>query len=294
MPTTAAADPPRAASAGPADPAEPISEAGRRVCEADYWDDWYHRDDILYEWNDGRLEEMPMSDLETLLAYHWLLDLLRRYLESHPVGQIVAPDFGFRLAIAAGVKIRRPDCAVVRTDNPQPIGLRDAAYRGIYDLCIEALSDRTPADVRRDTVTKKAEYAAAGVPEYYILHRDPAQRAFYARTADGRYAPIPPRDGVIASRVLPGLRFRIGDLDARPPLAALSADPLYAGFVLPQWQQDRDLAAACRAAEQRADAEAQRAAAEAQARADAERQVRELTLRLRELQAQPGPDDADA
>lgn len=53
------------------------------------------------------------------------------------------------------------------------MGLRDASYRGIYDLCIEALSDLDPADIRGDTVTKKAAYAAAGVPEYYILHHNP-------------------------------------------------------------------------------------------------------------------------
>ncbi|WP_172965200.1 hypothetical protein [Candidatus Thiodictyon syntrophicum] len=31
----------------------------------------------------------------------------------------------------------------------------------------------------RDTVTKKAEYAAGGVPEYYILHREPERQAFF-------------------------------------------------------------------------------------------------------------------
>jgi Uma2 family endonuclease len=325
MPTPAAADPPAAR----ADLIEPNSEDGRRVSEAVYWRDYYHLDDILYEWNDGRLEEMPMSDLETLLAYGWLLDLLRRYLESHPVGQIVAPDFGFRLVLATGTKVRRPDCALVRGDNRQPIGLRDASYRGIYDLCIEALSDRKPADVRRDTITKKAEYAAAGVPEYYILHHDPQQRAFYTRNAAGRYLPIPPQDGVIASKVLPGLRFRLSDLDARPALAQLAADPVYSGFVLPQWQRDRARAEAeasraeaeaseaearraeaeaaarreaeqraalatiaRRDAEQRADAEAQHAATEAKARADAERQLRMLALRLARLEARRGADDA--
>jgi Uma2 family endonuclease len=310
MRTPAAADPSSAVPADRAEPIEPLSEDGRCVSEAVYWRDYYHLDDSLYEWNNGRLEEMPMSDLETLLAYGWLLDLLRRYLESHPVGQIVAPDFGFRLVLADGIRVRRPDCALVRGDNRQPIGLRDASYRGLYDLCIEALSDRKPADVRRDTVTKKAEYAAAGVPEYYILHHDPEHRAFYTRNAAGRYVPIPPQEGVIASKVLPGLRFRIRDLDARPPLAELMADPVYADFVLPQWQRDRARAeaeaqraeaeaTARHEAEQRAAAETaarrdaeQRAAVETAARRDAERQLRVLAQRLARLEAQRDPDEA--
>ena len=239
MPHTAAVDPPGTESAGRAQPIEPICEDGRLVSEEVYWRDYYELGDIRYEWNDGRLEEMPASDHETLLAYGWLVDLLRRYLESHPVGQIAAPDFGFRLALANGTKIRRPDCAIVREDNRQAVALRDNSYRGIYDLCIEALSDIRPADVRRDTVIKKAEYAAAGVPEYYILHHQPRHQAFYTIGAAGRYVPIAPQDGVIASKVLPGFRFRSKDLDDRRALSVLTADPVYADFVLPQWQQDR-------------------------------------------------------
>jgi Uma2 family endonuclease len=294
MPRTAAAEP---SATAPADRLiGPVSEDGRQVSEEVYWRDYYPEDDILYEWNNGRLEEMPMSDQETLLAYVWLLTLLGRYLESHPVGQIVTPDFGFRLALPSGVRIRRPDCAVVLDGNQRPIGLRDNSYHGIYDLCIEALSDLSLAGIRRDTVTKKAEYAAGGVPEYYILHRDPAYRAFYSLSGSGGYSPIPPQDGVIASSVLPGFRFRIADLDARPRLPDLIADPVYTGFVLPEWQQDRERAeaeAAARRAEaaKRREAE-QRAEAESAKRREAEAQLNALSERLTRLEArlEPGQD----
>jgi hypothetical protein len=50
------------------------------------------------------------------------------------------------------------------------------------------------------TLTKKQEYAAAGVPEYYTLHRERAQMALFSRADNGLYRPIAPVDDVIASR----------------------------------------------------------------------------------------------
>jgi malate synthase len=42
-----------------------------------------------------------------------------------------------------------------------------------------------------------------------------------------------PDDGVIRSRVLPGLQFRLADLCRRPEHGTLRDDPVYAAFVLP-------------------------------------------------------------
>jgi hypothetical protein len=67
--------------------------------------------------------------------------------------------------------------AVAMTDNAEalvldvhPVALQplDRSYHGIFDLCIEAPSDSRPGEAERDKVTKKAEYLAAGVREYYI------------------------------------------------------------------------------------------------------------------------------
>ena len=84
MSRTAAVEmlPPRAASAREPALADPFSADGCLVSEEVYWRDYYDLGDICYEWNNGRLEEKPVSDVETNLLYAWLLDLLRRYLES--------------------------------------------------------------------------------------------------------------------------------------------------------------------------------------------------------------------
>ncbi|WP_295542314.1 Uma2 family endonuclease [uncultured Thiohalocapsa sp.] len=163
------------------------------VSEQAYWETWYEHPDVNLEWNDGRLEEVPVSDLLTTQVYYWLLELLLHYLRRHPVAQILGLETGFRLALPDGrVSIRKPDLGFIHRDNPIQRAETDNRYLGIPDLVIEALSDSTAANRRRDEVIKKGEYAAVGVREYYILHHDPEHLAFYTTTAGGVYVPIPP------------------------------------------------------------------------------------------------------
>jgi Uma2 family endonuclease len=263
-------------------PVRPVSEAGRAVSEDTYWREYYFESDIHYEWNRGVLEEKPVSDYETYLVYHWFMALLSHFLKARPIARLVALEMGFRLPLPDGVVIRKPDFGVVRNDNPQPLLPHDHSYHGVYDLCVEALSDLEKRDITRDTVTKKAEYAAGGVPEYYILHHAAEHQAFLTRTEAGAYRPIEPVDGVIHSRVLPGFRFRLSDLNDRRDDEALRDDPVYGEFVLPRWREDRERAAA---EARRADAEAERADAAAAAGAEAEQRAREAEAALARLRA---------
>ena len=281
----------------------PVSYDGRWVSEEDYWRDYYLESDLHYEWNNGRLEEKPVSDVETIAVYQWFMALLSHFLTVHPIARLVCLELGFRLPLPTGTVIRKPDFGVVRHDNPQPLLPLDASYHGVFDLCVEALSDKERRGIERDTVIKKAEYAAGGVPEYYILHREPERLAFYTHTPAGLYVPLVPVDGVIRSLVLPGFQFRVSDLCQRPEHATLRADPVYADFVLPGWRAAEERAVAevqarqtaedrATAAEGRALAEAQarqaaedRAAAEMQARLAAEQQAREAMQALARLQA---------
>lgn len=49
---------------------------GLMVSEADYWENYYENSDVVYEWNNGYLEEKPVSDKSTILMYQWFLELL--------------------------------------------------------------------------------------------------------------------------------------------------------------------------------------------------------------------------
>jgi hypothetical protein len=212
------------------------------VSEEDYWN-FYYEDEPNYEWNNGYLEEKPVSDYQTVQVYMWLVELLQRFLSENPIAHVTALEMGFRLALPNKVTIRKPDLGIVRLDNPVPLKLTDCTFHGIFDLCIEALSDKKLKYVHRDTVTKKEEYLAVGVPEYYILHNEVQRCVFYARNQQGVYRPIVPQHGVINSNVLPGFRFRLRDLETKPDMRDLMHDPVYKDFVFLNWQRERQQAA---------------------------------------------------
>lgn len=244
---------------------------GLAVSEANYWAHYYLGHDVTYEWNDGLLEEKGVSDYLTFQIFDWFIALLSEFLRACPIADRVGLEMGFRLALPGKTVIRRPDYGIVRHDNPIPLQGPAQSYPGIFDLCIEGVSTSTLALQERDTVVKKAEYAAGGVREYYLLHHSPALRQFYRLTDSGRYEPLPLAPGrILRSEVLPGFGWRLDDLDRRPPLETLIADPVYQDFVLLPYQRER----------QRAD----------QYQARAER----LAARLRQLGIAPDAEDGEA
>jgi hypothetical protein len=257
---------------------------GTRVSEADYWALYYEHENG-YEWNNGILEVKPVSDVLTYQIYAWLLVLLRFYLGTHHNARVIALETGFRLTLPGKVVIRKPDLGLVLDDNAVPLGDLDHFYHGTFDLCVEALSTSSEAEIFRDTEQKRREYEAAGVREYYILHHEPDWQLFYQRTPFGLYAPMARQDGIIRSSVVPGFQFRLADLQSQPQPETLIEDPVYAPFVLPQWQQDRAARVQAEQARQRAEHERQQAM-QARQRAEDERQQAERRAKQAEERAQ--------
>ena len=87
-------------------PAAPLSRDGLAVAEDDYWREYYLESDRHYEWNNGRLEEKPVSDYETFLVYKWFMLLLEHFLTARPIAKMVALEMGFRLPLPTGTVIR--------------------------------------------------------------------------------------------------------------------------------------------------------------------------------------------
>jgi len=261
--------------------AETVSAAGLAVSEALYWETYYRDPDYIYEWNNGYLEEKPVSDYSTFSMYHWFLKLLDQFLTVQPVAKVVGLEMGFRLVLPHQTSARRPDWGVVHNNNPVPLLPDDQSYHGVFDLCIEALSDSSRQARERDTVTKFDEYAAAGVKEYYILYAKGEPMAFYRLNRWGVYVPIKTiGKDLIRSTVLPGFQFRLSDLYNQPSAERMSRDMVYKGFMLPALQEARRQAAEAKqraeVAEQRAEEVKQRAeAAEQQAEAAEQRAVGE-------------------
>ena len=296
---------------------------GRYVTLEEYWARWYenpYRDiDVSYEWNNGKLEAKPPHSAPQLVLCNWFLDLLRRYISTHAIAKLINLETGFVLTIEDPAEpsgqreaVRKPDIGVILKSNPAPWGGVDQRhFGGVCDMVVEAVSDSTLAEVLRDTEEKRRDYALAGVKEYYILDPSGEHMRFYRLISGGQYEEIQPdAEGVIGSEVLPGLQFRMEDLERQPDLVELALDDVYSGYVLPKLQiainrakaeaQRADAeAAARRAAEQRAEEAAarrnfrlarraaeQRAEAESAARREAEEQLRAMAAELARLRRQ--------
>ena len=237
------------------------------ISEAQYWETYYSHPDTRYEWNNGQLEEIPVTDHAKFMMYLWFVGLLRDFLYVQPIAKIIGLDLGFRLALRTKTTIRKPDLGVVLHTNPVPLQEHDRSYRGVFNLCIESLSDSSQTEIDRDTIIKRDEYAAAGVQEYYILDEREIETQFYRLTRRGAYEPLPRNNGVVRSLVLPGFQLRVNDLYDQPTPPQMVQDPVYSAFISPFLRAERQRADE---AESRAEQEAQRAEQEAQ-RAEQER-----------------------
>jgi hypothetical protein len=212
----------------------------KQVTESEYWDKYYDYADVIYEWNNGLLEEKPVSDHENVLMYLWFVELLREFLRVKRVANLTVLEMGFKMNLPHKTVIRKPYLGVVLNNNPIPLEAHDRSYKGVCDMCIEVVSDSKPEEIERDTDTKFAEYEAAGVKEYYILYTKGDAMAFYRLNRHGVYVPIKPVFGdVIQSQVLPCFQFRISDLLNQPTPEKMAFDSVYEKFVLPYYQAEK-------------------------------------------------------
>jgi Uma2 family endonuclease len=234
-----------------------------------YWTEYYEHPYFNYEWNNGCLEEKPMASAVEFAMYLWFVKILQQYLEHHQVAIPVGLETAFEVVLPNKTTIRKPDFGLVLHSNPVPMRDKDRRYYGIFDICIEAVSASNRNAIERDTVDKVSEYELAGVQEYYILDERGIETTFL-HNVNGVYQLIQPVNDVIQSTVLPGFQFRLDDLYTRPSLIELAHDPVYQGFILPEYKQ------------------AQNEAKLAQKQVEQERQAKEkLATKLRELGIDP-------
>ena len=121
------------------------------------------RTNRLVELVDGRLEALPTLSTEHQVLLVWLLDALRAAAGPHA---LVLPA-ALPLRLPSG-RFREPDLLLLRDARDHRRGSR---YWTGADVAVEIVS---PDDPDRDYRAKRIDYAAAGVPEYWIV--DPAQR----------------------------------------------------------------------------------------------------------------------
>lgn len=130
----------------------------------------------LIEFTDGWLEVLPMPTQRHQSISRFLFLALVTFVHDLGGNVFYAP---LRLRIRDG-KFREPDLLLVRDAGDPRCG--DDYWRGA-DLVVEVVS---PAAPDRDLVDKRADYAEAGVPEYWIVNPSDETVTVLA-LADGGY-----------------------------------------------------------------------------------------------------------
>ena len=129
----------------------------------------------LIELSHGQLEVLPMPTQSHQLLVIALFELLRNFVRKEELGTVLlAP---MRVQLWPG-KFREPDILFMTTQNDARRS--DRFWEGA-DLVMEVVS---PDDPERDKVTKRREYAQAGIPEYWIV--DPTDASITVLTLQGK------------------------------------------------------------------------------------------------------------
>jgi Uma2 family endonuclease len=129
----------------------------------------------LIEFSDGCLEVLPMPTPFHQLIVDFLVTLLKEFVAARAVGRVFYAPMPIRLWSG---KYREPDVVFlkpgrIRDPHSQPQGA---------DLVMEVLSEGEE-NRKRDLETKPAEYARAGVAEYWIV--DPQERRITVLALEG-------------------------------------------------------------------------------------------------------------
>jgi Uma2 family endonuclease len=128
--------------------------------------------------------------------------LLRRHLETHPVGEVFMAPFDVLLS---DVDIVVPDLVYISHERAHLITSKN--LQGAADLVIEIVS---PSTRRRDERLKRELYERVGVEEYWVV--DPERDAINVhRRAGGEF--LQPteyaRGQVLSTALLPGLTLAV-------------------------------------------------------------------------------------
>lgn len=158
------------------------------------------RTNRLVEFSNGYVEVLPMPTRRHQKIVLLFYRLLYSFMTAHGLGTVLCAPLRVRLWEG---KFREPDIIVMLAAH------RDREHETYFDgadFVIEVVSDDAP---ERDLVTKRKEYAEAGIPEYWIVEPQ-AETITVLRLDDSQYV----EEG----------RFGRGDLVRSVLLAGFSVD----------------------------------------------------------------------
>jgi len=135
----------------------------------------------LVEFSDGYLEILPMPTTSHQMLAYYLSGLVSAFTAIRDLGTILPAPLRVRLRPG---KFRAPDVVFMLKKHADRIG--EEYWRGA-DLVMEVVSGHgNDENRRRDLVTKRREYARAGIAEYWIVDPE-AEQITVLRLAGKRY-----------------------------------------------------------------------------------------------------------
>jgi len=160
------------------------------------------RTNRLVEFNNGVIEVLPLPTRTHQLIVAFLYEMLKAFVAGN--GRVFFSPYPLRIPTAS---YREPDVLWL---TPAQDAQAQEQFTRAAELVIEVVS---PSDPERDYVTKRADYAAAGVPEYWIV--DAAEQTVVVlRLAGGAYVEhgrFGPGQSATSHR-LPGLAVAVDDV----------------------------------------------------------------------------------
>lgn len=161
-----------------------------------------------YELIDGVVFMSPSPTPNHQLVAKVLLRQLDNFVETNGLGLVLyETDIHLPTARPGSTVVYRPEIIFVAAPRVADIGRRiDFAP----DLTVEVIS---PDSQSLDRVTKRADYEAAGVREYWLI--DPgAEEILFLRLNAGRYAEIRCAHDCYESVAVPGFRLDLASVKA--------------------------------------------------------------------------------
>jgi Uma2 family endonuclease len=153
----------------PAKSGEPVWELARLFPYQGAWSEEEYlslETNHLIEFSSGSLEMLPMPTIQHQLIVAFLYNACLSFIKPKQLGTILfAP---LRVKLWEG-KFREPDIVFLSKEKQERL---EGRYLDWADLVIEVVSGAAE-DRRRDLITKRREYAQAGINEYWIV--DPAE-----------------------------------------------------------------------------------------------------------------------
>ena len=171
------------------------------------WSDFIELDeDDPRELLDGHLVEIEVPTWIHEEIVSTLIEIIGPWARARKAGRVLASGYKVRRSDKRGYM---PDVQFYRSEN-LPKGQLKGLERGHPDLVIEVIS---PSSSSKDRVQKRLDYAAIGVPEYWLI--DPKDRTLERQVLlDGAYLVVEAIEGnvIFQPESFEGLEIDLGRL----------------------------------------------------------------------------------